>query len=508
MMNDAWKIERASQVNDNAHLRQPFTSSENTERTVRGDNAELLRYPMPLQKEESEHRKEGLKTLLFKKNERKSSSSKRALGLLVGFLVLMLVFTLVSRSAYTLTLPQVETTKAVTTSITHKANLNGTLEANERIIIPVQQGMMIASVNVKNGDRVEKGQLLFRYDEEALAERITQASDAVAKVELSLGEARTGIEKAEQQRQASIARAQEDCEAAERSGSQSVAEAKLALEDAEVAYKAQSSSDLYVVYEEAKKTYDAAIVSMEESERLSERALEDALSAAATGYSEVESLNLDLGEAERALSKLTVLQDSSGQVFSSAEGIVRDVSIAIGSEAGGPSAMLITDSSQGYRLECVATSEQSKYLEIGDEVTVTVSGTSKGFGSTISGKTESTNQVDSFVISAAVPADYVAGSSTAQMQCSKSSSRYSDVLPIAAIVSSSDNGIKKQSIFVLEEENTVLGIQTVVRQVDVDILEQSDQYVAIEGAISQDQRVVSSSDVELKDGDRVREVSS
>lgn len=510
-MNNAWKNGKVSgrAEDDSAWARQvSVPSAKNPMRAMKVRHVYPEHSKMNSQNEGLRSRKESLDTLLLKKSSGKGSPARRAFGLLGGFLVLMLIFTLVSRSAYTLALPQVETVQIVSTSIAHKVSLDGTLEANERVIVPAQANIMIASVYVKNGDKVETDQPLFQYDQASLDERIIQASDAVTKAQLSLDEARRGVEKAEQQKRISIARAQEDCESAGYNGQQSVEQAKSVMEDAEAAYNEKPDNDLYKAYEEAKKAYETAISLADESERAAGRALEDALSAVVTGGSAAEGLSLDLDEAKRALSKLTALKDSSGTVCCSSSGVVTGLSVVVGSEASGSSAMLITDSSQGYRLECAATSEQSKYVEIGDEVAITVSGNAKGFTSVVSGKTESPKQVGSFVISADVPAGYAAGSSTARLQCLKPGARYSDVLPIGAIVSFSESGIKKHSVYILEEEGTVLGVQAIVRRVDVEVLDQNGQYVAVEGAISRDQRVVSSSDTVLQDGSRVREVSS
>lgn len=452
--------------------------------------------------------KNKVSTILLRKRREDQSSSLRMFKLLGIFLVVMLVFTLISRSAYTLSLPQVETTKLAAMPITHRVNLDGILGANEKVIVPVQMGIMISAVFVKDGDMVEEGQLLFRYDHEALDEQITQASAAVAKAEFALQEAKDGVELAEQQRQVSIARAQEDYALAKENGVSNVARTEAAMLEARSLYNEQPADDLLRAYEEAKSAYEASVQSAEESERAAARALDDAYSIAVVGSSQVGSLSLDLDEANRALSKLVELQDTSGEVYASTKGIVADLSVVVGSEASGPSAMLVMDSSQGYRLECVASPDQARYIDIGDEVTVTFSGDAKGYNTTIAGKAESTSQAGWYIVSTDVPADYAAGSSTAHLRCVKSGGRYPAVVPTGSIVSFSENGNQAQCVFVLDEENTVLGIETVARRVDVDILEQSDQYVAVEGAISEDQRIVSSSNRELNEGDRVREVIS
>ena len=79
-------------------------------------------------------------------------------------------------------------------------------------------------------------------------------------------------------------------------------------------------------------------------------------------------------------------------------------------------------------------------------------------------------------------------------------------MPVESIVSFSENGNQAQYIFILDEKNTVLGVETVVRRVDVEVIEQNDHYAAVEGPISEEQRIVCSSNRELNEGDRVREV--
>lgn len=460
----------------------------------------------PAQKKESVDFKGRISAFLLAKSRNEQSLSQRTLKLLGYFLIIMLIFTLISRSAYTLTLPQVQTTKLASMPITHRVDLDGMLEANEQVVVSAQMGIMISSVFVKVGDRVEEGQLLFQYDREALDERISHASVTVAKANLSLEEARDGVEAAEQQREISIARAQEDYALAKDNGTLDVTRAETAMLEARSLYDEQPSDEFRKTYEEAKNAYDTSVESAEESKRIAARALEDAYSITVTGNSQIESLSLDLDEANKVLSSLVELQDASGNVYASTNGIVADVLVAVGSEASGPSAMLVADTSQGYRLECTASPEQAKYIDVGDEVTVTVAGDTKGMKTAVSGKIESTGQAGWYIVSTNVPADYVAGSLTAHLQCLKSGGRYSAVVPVESIVSFSENGNQAQYIFILDEKNTVLGVETVVRRVDVEVIEQNDHYAAVEGPISEEQRIVCSSNRELNEGDRVREV--
>lgn len=90
------------------------------------------------------------------------------------FLSVLLVLTFFSNSILNKSLPEVATQYVESGSITEKIRGSGTVMANDPYQVNAKDGRVIQSVAVKNGDTVEKGQVLF-YLEETESEELNDA---------------------------------------------------------------------------------------------------------------------------------------------------------------------------------------------------------------------------------------------------------------------------------------------------------------------------------------------
>lgn len=98
----------------------------------------------------------------------------RALRLLAGFFSLMLVFTLLSRTAASASMPRVTVTGFQGGNLQQGLQLSGTLQANRTEDISLPGGIRVAAVYVREGDQVEAGQVLMELDQESLENARTQ----------------------------------------------------------------------------------------------------------------------------------------------------------------------------------------------------------------------------------------------------------------------------------------------------------------------------------------------
>lgn len=90
------------------------------------------------------------------------------------FLSVLLVLTFFSNSILNKSLPEVATQYVESGSITEKIRGSGTVMANDPYQVNAKDGRVIQSIAVKNGDTVEKGQVLF-YLEETESEELNDA---------------------------------------------------------------------------------------------------------------------------------------------------------------------------------------------------------------------------------------------------------------------------------------------------------------------------------------------
>ena len=92
----------------------------------------------------------------------------------IVFLTIMLVLTFFSNTIMNYSLPEVATQYVESGTITAKVRGTGNVEAADPYNIVAKESRVISSVAVKQGDEVEKDQVIY-YLEDAESEELTQA---------------------------------------------------------------------------------------------------------------------------------------------------------------------------------------------------------------------------------------------------------------------------------------------------------------------------------------------
>lgn len=100
------------------------------------------------------------------------------------FLTIMLLLTFFSNTIMNYSLPEVATQYVQSGSITAKVRGTGNVEATDPYNVMIKESRVIASVAVKQGDQVEKDQVLY-YLEDAESDELEQAEKELADLELA-----------------------------------------------------------------------------------------------------------------------------------------------------------------------------------------------------------------------------------------------------------------------------------------------------------------------------------
>lgn len=108
---------------------------------------------------------------------------------LAVFLVVMVVCTILSRAADSMTIPQVTAQKAESGKITFELTGNGTLEATEKNTCLLPAGVLVESC-LENGTAVEAGAVLIQFQKEQLEQRKKELETAWKQAELQLAQAK------------------------------------------------------------------------------------------------------------------------------------------------------------------------------------------------------------------------------------------------------------------------------------------------------------------------------
>lgn len=244
----------------------------------------------------------------------KKTMKEKTKKYLAGFVILMLVCTVISRATASVTTPMVTVVTPKRGSLSYKVEGTGVIEASSEVFFPVEAEMKIDEVFVKAGDTVEEGQQLFTYNMEALEEKIKVAKANLKSSEMayekqaltdSLAQAKTDTDT----QQTALKRAQDDYDRA-------VAK----LEEVKESYakkvekiKENLSKEKQTEYDTANKEYEDAKDAYDSLDETCEKAYNEAVKAIETAKKEqdkaVKEANDSLADATSSRDELSEKRD-------------------------------------------------------------------------------------------------------------------------------------------------------------------------------------------------------
>lgn len=559
---------------------------------------------------------------------KKSSLQVKAVKALAGFLILMFLLTILSRTADSLTIAKVTASAATGGVISHNIEVDGNITPNKDIAISTSANIKIASVEATEGKTVKKGDLLIQLDTADLKKKLLQAqkelqvakatasdkkaneaiaadtkskslqrtyedynqtvadaNDSVSKAKSDMNEAwnayntyknsnsnsvetdttvRDSLEKTVEEKQLAYDKAvanldgvEKDIEAdvqkeikkaeeasKDESGNpitltqeekQKIREqvnarpenvsllqnandqintAKDALTEAEnalSAYNEQQNNSSSASYDEQLKTlyddykakeeaYNEAVKQRQSTIQSANRTLEDAKAPENVDTATALTANDDLEEKQLAVDELQKVMDVNGKITAPSDGLITKVNVTTGETTTEDTAIRISDQSAGYKFTATLDKASAKYLSKDDKVTLDLGNGTTVEGLTVQSIDVSAEDKNSYELTVSIPAKVKKLGSIATLKVEKASKKYDTCVPLGALHSDGD----KYYVYVINEKDTILGTETAVDKVQVDILDKNNEQAAIEGSFSWGQKFVLTSSKTLRNGDRVR----
>lgn len=546
---------------------------------------------------------------------------KKIAGIFGVFMALMLLFTFLSRAADSVTVPRVQAGTPERRVITHTVSGSGKVEANREQAVRTEAGQIVKSIAVREGARVEEGDLLFEIEKKDLEEQILQASQELEKLKLQQQDTTSQSEAEKQKKQLTRERAAQDYQSAAKDADQAVAAAREELtraeENLEQAKKAspgaagdsavektlqaalEEKKQLHVtakkerkeleqsIEEEIQAAWDAALQSgegevsspekqeleakirdqyqkalaaaekkeekakkeqeeakqtletyreqaregaakaasdtvetlaqaVEEKQAAYEAALAERESSLKTASREVEDAEIEEGsdsteqineierkQKELALEKLEKLQKAGGKIYAPVKGVITKISVTVGERTVDGTAITMADLSEGCRLVVQMPADQEKYIAKNDPVTVTPSGGGKALTG-LKVETVRTNGEDDTMLDVSVQLSdsSLEIGAVAEAEVKRESDTYQVCIPVEALYQGEQN---QYYVLLIQEEESVLGTQTVAKRQNVTVLDRDSSYAALsEDSLSESQKIVLGSDRSLSEGARVR----
>lgn len=427
--------------------------------------------------------------------------NKKAIKVGVIFIVLIILATIISNIASDFTKVKVLVQKTSRQSINHDIDTEGQIvtDTNELVIVPEE--LMIENIYVKKGQRVSPKDVLFSIESGSLKKQLKKYQNLLNTSSTSAN--------------ASLERAQEDYNEAVKEGENSVSESLQAYNNAKNEYEnykvsenpdENHLSELAQDVDTKKETYDSAIKNSNKSIKEAERALEDAKNN--SEYKNIE-------EYKSIIDELNKIEKNNCNVFSSKNGVVQEVLIKNGElTASGSSLVLALDSKEksvvfdvdeamrdyinkNSQVSVSGYNNQNEYLEYDNQKVYKI------YNDSNSNSEDDVSKSDKSTLKVVVKlenCDFDALSNV-NVKINNKSEKYEYCVPTDAVMQDG----KKYFIFTVSKKNGLLGEETVVKRVDVEIADKDSQYVAIKnGEILYEEDIICEFDKVIENGTRIK----
>lgn len=492
----------------------------------------------------------------------KSSQQRTALRLLAGFFVFMLIFTVLSRAADSLTVARVETAVVGSGTLDHGINTNGEVRSSNQRVLSIPSGLEIERMLAKAGSSVRTGDTLASFDPTAAERALKQRRNELKSLRLQ-----QDMERADESplltAQRALASAKEDDAMARSESAEAVKRAEREMALANEAYQKLYLEHQYLVGEEyanwmeapkwepddiedlrssstdteeqaawkssvkaARSELDAARRTSESCERELQSAIranektilsgERSIAAAQLAYDDAmrnadeasrsaaikrEGLSLDIAKKQEEIAALEQIISNECSLLSPVDGSI----LSAKGEDGGTSmegdSVVLLPSGEDCEVRALISKDQVRWIAQGDSVRVTLM--QGGRQSTVEGKVASIGvaEDDKYELTIALPAGSYLSGESAEIDFSRQSEVQQMVLPISAL--HTDSG-EQNFIYVASAGDGILGQEYRAKRVNVKVLDRDSKNMAVEAPLAADDPVIVGSNRELKDGDRVR----
>lgn len=456
---------------------------------------------------------------------------KRIVAGLAVFMVFMWLCTLVSKSIYASKLPMVSTTRTDSKYIEHIVEAEGIVEAGAKLPVTALSGLRVKEIAVQAGDSVEEGDLLFTVDLDDMKQIMGEQELAAAKIQLQIDAIVHNKELAQNQKALEEARAREDYDALARyqdtlvgRAAEGVAQAEEALEELQ-AENREHENDWQKEDGEAKteEEMEAERKAREQEEERLKQELQAAAYAEAdakwnrdntikdAGRKVEDILREDDADATLAVyrAELAAVQEKidaykavlkqEGKIVSPMDGMVTDVYVQTGGRVPDTASFLLADDGVPCQFRVSLTKEQKSYVNLNDDVKLELDGRKK-MDAKVDYIEENESAPGSYTALLRLPEETGMPGLSGKMICSKVGEKYPCCVSLLALHSESDRNF----VYVVNEREGILGTEYYVEEITVSVIDKNDNLVAIEGAVTEESRIIESSTKEIRKGDVVR----
>lgn len=435
---------------------------------------------------------------------------KRTATAFAAFLAFMYLCTLISKSVYAQGLPVVTVAAPQEKFVEHVVKAEGIVEAGAKRAVNVLSGVLVASVSVQAGDRVEAGELLFTLDKESLAGRLAEQEAACEKLQAQIDGLVADRQLAAEKKAREEARAREDFDALARYQDTLVGRAAEAVAQAEEELDAlqQEGQGGFSGEDEAerlKRALQAAAYAEADAKWNRERTMTEAgrrVEDSRGGQAEDAALSvyrMELAALQEEKQACQDLWEQGGEIRAEAAGMVTDVCLAAGGKTPDTAALLLADETVPFQFRVSLDRENMSYVNLNDGAKLTLAG-GRALDVTVDYLAESVVSPGSFTAILRLPEGVGVPGQAGSFSLAKTGEKRSGCVPLSALHEA--NG--RNYVYALRERDGILGVESYLEELTVAVADKNGDWAALEGALSAEDLVVIHADREIKKGDVVR----
>lgn len=411
----------------------------------------------------------------------KDTLQKKALKSLVAFLFVMIICTMLSRFADSLTIPVITTENPKTKTIVDEVKANGRIVKSREEKISIVEGLKIDYVNVSLGSTIKVGDTLVELNVDDLNNKISELRESAEKEEKTIARAVEDYNKAIASKNQSVTTALNELNAAAKAFND-----YLDLKDEEKDPMVQES--LNADYESKKAMYNQAVSDANDTTDL-DRNLQDVKDS------------VDTEKYYKEIAKLQPFVDAKGIVKSDKEGIVTSIFAENGATTS-DAIISIADKNSGYKFIAQVEKDKRSSIKQGQEVALTLNNSQTVEKLTIEAISNSTETPEYLDVTVTLPVGIGEIDDMGELIISSTAKKYGTCLPLAALRQGEDN---KYYVLAVSEKETVLGTEKIAKKVEVRVEKKDGEFAAVsDGTIARNEQVIVGSNKTVEDGDRVR----
>lgn len=381
--------------------------------------------------------------------------NRKILKAMIFFFIGMAACTYFAWQASLLTTAKVKTERIRNGSLVRKVTGTGRVQSSEKSFQSLPEGQKVAKVLLEAGDSVQKGDAVVQLDLEYLNQSIREQKREVRQAELELKQQKLTAKYEAKKIEDSVSVNQED---SEMSNQESINKAKQSVQE--------------------EKRYQKQLAALQR-----------------------EGLELTLESQKEQLEKLETWAACDGVVFSQNAGVLEAVGVVEGAITSGTEQIVLQSGQQEI---CGEIEEASLGLiKEGYEVTVFIQGEAEEQKIPVEkvgmskegkmmwyGKIPNQKEAKNYSVNTIISYNYH----------EKTAGSYEALVPLSALRE------EQNAAYVLAAEVRagILGDQYTAIKVPVTVLDQDEDYAAVEGAIGADTLIVSESNKYVEAGDRIR----